>query len=88
MERECPLPFSQKPTTGHYPELDESHTVTHYFCNANLNGIFRLRSVPPCRLLPSDYPIKLLNHLPSPRHTPHVLSIIHYFFNGRVSPHW
>lgn len=29
-----------------YPEPDESHTVTHFFCNGNFNGIFRLRSVP------------------------------------------
>jgi len=44
--------------------------------------------VPPCRLHPSDYPIKLLKHLPSPRHMPHVLSNIHDFFNRKVSPHW
>jgi hypothetical protein len=44
--------------------------------------------VPLCRLIPSEYPIKLLKHLPSPQHMPHVLSIIHDFFNRRVSPHW
>jgi hypothetical protein len=60
METEGSLPCSQKPSTGPYPEPDESSPYRpSYFCQIHFNIILQRLGL-PSGLFPSGFPTKIL----------------------------
>jgi hypothetical protein len=61
MEPEVSLPCSQEPSTGPYPELDQSSQYQLIlFLSSILVLLFHLRQSFPTGLFPSRFPTKIL----------------------------
>jgi hypothetical protein len=79
MEPEGSLPCSQKPSTGSYPESNQSSHTTPSYLRSILILSTSLRLVLPSDLFPPGLSLELYLHSSSPPFVLHAFPLLHHF---------